>query len=290
MLRNFGIAAIGGLALLTTACEKAATGQSVAVVNGEEVSQSELNSELERANIPESANKEEVQKQLLQRVIDRKLMAQNAVEQGVDRSPEYIARQHRLNEELLVQMLSQRQAETVKIPTQQEIDAFIAENPAMFGQREVLALNQLQFNPPANMALLEQLRDDHSLEEVAESLTGLGIPFQRGNGRLDTASIPAGIRDQINNLPPGEPFAVPFRGRIVVSVISGREPVNMTPEAMRSAAAETLRRRKVGEMLENQLKQLRASAEIEYQSGYAPDDKAAAPKGKAAAPKQGEAK
>ncbi len=51
--------------LATGGCNKEATGQSVAVVNGEEVSESELNEELAAANIPETADKKLIMPQLL---------------------------------------------------------------------------------------------------------------------------------------------------------------------------------------------------------------------------------
>lgn len=258
--------------MATSACEKQATGQSVAVVNGEEISEGELNTELQLANVPESADKKVVMPQLLQRVIDRRLIAQKAVEAGVDRSPEYVSRQRRMNEQLLISLYGERQADQMKAPDAAATKKFIAENPNMFTQREVLQLDQLRFARPADMTILQQLRDDHSLGEVAATLQQLGIPFERGRNQVDTGTLAPEAIKQLNALPAGEPFVVPQGGNIVVSVISGRQALNVPQEAAQKIAAEAMRRQRLQESMEKQLKDARAAAKIEYKEGFAPKE------------------
>jgi EpsD family peptidyl-prolyl cis-trans isomerase len=271
------LALVAALSTLTSGCGDKATGQTVAVVNGEEISAAELNAELQTANIPESADKKTVLPQLLQRIIDRRVMAQRAEEQGVTKSPEYLTRQRRMNEELLISMMSRRQADTMKVPTPQEIDAFITANPRMFGQRAILLLDQLEFDVPRDRAVLDRLKDDHSLEAIATTITSAGIRSQRGKSRVDTRTIPAEVLQQIEALPSGEPFIIPTSGKLVANVVTNREPVASTPDESRAFAAEALRRQKINDSLKNQLKQLRSQAKIEYQPGYEPKKEAPTP-------------
>lgn len=262
--------------LATGGCNKQATGQSVAVVNGEEISESEINEELTAANVPESVDKKQVLPQLLQRIVERRLVAQKAKEDGIDRSPEYLSRQRRLDENLLIGLYTQRQAESIKPPTPAEIQAFISANPTLFQQRQIFILDQLSFERPADMTLLQQLKNDHSLDAVAATLTRLGISFTKGNGRVDSATLPPQVAGQIVNLPPGEPFVVPSGNNIIVNVITGRQPAALPPEASRQAAANAIRREKLQKLLEGQVNGLRSSAKIEYQPGYEPKAKASA--------------
>lgn len=255
-----------------SACQKEATGQSVAVVNGEEVSQGELNAELQAANVPESADKKAVMPQLLQRVVDRRLVAQRAIDQGVDRSPEFISRERRMRENLLIGLYAQRQADTIKAPSQQEIQQFMAENPGMFAGREILALQQIAFQRPSDLNLLRQLQNDKTLDALAASLTRLGMPFQRNNGQLDTAQVPAPVLAQIRALPAGEPFVVPAGNRFVASVIIGRQAAVLPPQTAQRVAVEAIRRKKLGEMMDKQLKELKSAAKVEYQPGFEPKD------------------
>lgn len=256
--------------LATSACNKEATGQSVAVVNGEEISESELNEELAAANVPESADKKEVLPQLLQRIVERRLVAQKAAEEGIDRSPEYLSRQRRMNEQLLIGLYTQRQADSLKAPTPAEVQGFISSSPNVFQQRQILTLDQLSFERPADMSILQQLQNDHSLDAVSSTLTRLGIPFTKGNGRLDTATVPAQLAQQITGLPPGEPFVTPAGNRVIVSVITGRADAPLNQEEARRVATEAVRRQKLQELVEGQVKELRNTAQITYQPGYEP--------------------
>ena len=279
-----GTGAVLAMLLATTACHKQATGQSVAVVNNEEISQSELNDELNAANIPDSVDKKLVMPRLLQGIVDRKLVAQKAVSEGLDKSPEYLSRQRRLNENLLIGMYTQKVGDTIKPATPAEIDTFMAQHPNMFQGRQILALQQLAFDRPSDMSLLNQLRDAHSMDAVEATLTKLGIPFVKGAGQLDIGTIQPQVAQQVLNLPAGEPFIAPSGGKIVVSVVTGRQAVATNPDQARRVATEAIRRQKLGQLLEKQVKDLRTAAKIQYQPGFEPKtgaDNAAAP---AAAP------
>jgi EpsD family peptidyl-prolyl cis-trans isomerase len=272
MLSRPSLGIVIGLSAMLSGCGEKATGQTVAVVNGEEVSASELNAELAAANVPEGVDKKAVMPQLLQTVIDRRLLAQKASEQGLDKTPEYVSRQRRMNEELLINMASGRQADSMKLPSQREIDDFIAANPGMFQRREILTLDQLQFQAPTDRAALQRLSNDHSLDALASSLTSLGIAFARTSTKMDTGSVPTPVMKQIEALPAGEPFIVPIGGKMYASVITGRAPANVTPEESRRRAVEAIRRQNLNSGMQKQLKELRAKAKIEYQPGYAPAD------------------
>lgn len=256
------------LALLP-GCGQKATGQTVAVVNGEEITAGELNAELSAANLPPSAGKD-VRAQLLQNIINRRLMAQRAQELGVDKSPEYLTKKRQLDEQLLISLSAERQADTATLPDPKAIDAFIAANPGMFQNRQSLTLQQLQFPLPEDAKVMAQLKEAHSLEAVAATLQAANLPFTRGSSKVDTGSLPTPVLNQINALPATEPFIVPANGQMVASVIVGREPIPVSAEQGRKLAIEGMRREDVSKRLEKELEQRRANAKIEYQPGYDP--------------------
>ena len=215
-------------------------------------------------------------------MVDRRLMAQAAEEQGLDRTPQFLSQERRLREELLIRLLGEKQAEAIKAPNQQAIDRFIAENPAMFQNRIRYSLDQLVFDRPADMTLLRSLEEDHSLAALERRLTSLGIAYTRNKAALDTATVPPPMLRQIQALPPGEPFIIPFQDRIVASVITGQEAIGTSVEQNRQAAAQLMRRRQLGETLQKKLEAERKEAKIEYQAGYAPKQtKAGQPAGEA---------
>ncbi|MFD2499506.1 SurA N-terminal domain-containing protein [Rhizorhabdus histidinilytica] len=119
-------------ALLVSGCHKEPKGQILAIVNGEEISLQELNAELQGTRIPDSVDRDKLRKQVLQRLIDRKLIVQKAREQGLDKTPEFVTQQRRLEENLLVTMLGQKIASTVPMPDDRDITQYIADNPTQF--------------------------------------------------------------------------------------------------------------------------------------------------------------
>jgi hypothetical protein len=198
------------------------------------------------------------------------LLAQAAQEEGLDKTPDFIMRQRRMNEDLLISMLSQKRADTIKLPAAAEVDKFIAENPAMFGNRSILSLDQLVFDPPKDLSVLKRLEQDHSLESVARSLNELRIPFQRGQAKLDTAGLAPPIARQILALPRSEPFILPSGGKFYVSVVTAAQAVQTSPDQARKLAAQAMQRQNLASLMNNRLKELRARAKISYQSGFEP--------------------
>jgi EpsD family peptidyl-prolyl cis-trans isomerase len=256
-------------ALTVSGCKRAATGQVVAVVNGEEVSLSELNGELQRAGA-QGGDKKAIQAAALQGLVDRKLLVQQARERGIDKDPEYLQQQRRLNDELMISMLGKQVTKNVPVPSTADVDRYIAANPAMFAQRTIYALDQIQFPAPDDRSKLKALEADHSLDEVATTLTQMGIKFGRQKGAMDSAQTPPGLIKQISALPPTEPFVLASGGRVVVSVIADKRVQPLEGDDARQLATQAIRRDAVSDIAKKQVKQARDSAKIEYQPGFAP--------------------
>lgn len=256
--------------LLVSACHKEPKGQVVAIVNGDEVSMQELNAELRVARAPVSADRDTVRNQILQRIIDRKLIVQKAREQGLDKTPEFVTRQRQLEENLLASMLGQKIATTVPMPDDHDITQYIADNPAQFGGRQRLLLDQIRFAAPKDVKRLTVLRNAHSLDDIAAGLQKLGLTFSRGKGAIDTGPLDPQLTQLINRLPPGEPFVLPSNGQFVASVIVGRDSIPTPPSLARRIAAQLVRQRELIAESKAQVARERTGAEIKYQQGFAP--------------------
>ena len=259
-----------GAAIVSGCSKKAPAGQVAATVNGKEVTLQEVNTELQASNIPASADKQTVQRALLQRVIERKLLMKAAEDKGLDKTPEYLAQKRRGEELLLIQSYAKQQLSSVPVPSQQQVDKFMADMPNAFSQRQQLILDQIRFATPPSTSTLTSLKDMHSMQAVADQLTKLGVRFERVTAGLDTASVPAAVIQQITTLPASEPFVIPQPGIITVNVIKDRKPVPFDATAARPAAVAAWRQQKFNEMLTNELASLKSSAKISYQNGFAP--------------------
>src|SRR5438270_4773592 len=158
------------IARSSTSCPKKPTGQSVAVVNGEENTTSELNDALTSDNTLAGADAKQARAAELQKLVDRKLIVQQAKSDGLDKSPEFLNQQRRSTEDLLIQMLVSRQANTQQVPTAAEIAKFEAGHPGMFAKREIWTLQQLIYPLRKDAAVTTKIAAAKSLDEVAQAL------------------------------------------------------------------------------------------------------------------------
>lgn len=265
---------------MVSGCKREAGGQVVAVVNGDEITVQELNAELATLQVPKNVDVKDVQRRVLQRMIDRRLIAAAAREDGVDKEQDFLIRQRQVNDALLATLLGQRTEKTFRIPDTAAINKFTASMPNLFGQRTVYSVDRILFAPPANMASLQQLKDDHSMDAVAAKLTAIGIPFTRATQEVDSGALPQEVVARIKSLPPTEPILLPQQGSITILVITGSRQAPLAGEEARPLAVQLMRKQAMEQAVEQRLKAQRASAKIEYQPGYAPVAAPAAKPGK----------
>jgi EpsD family peptidyl-prolyl cis-trans isomerase len=268
--------------VLLAGCQKEATGQVAAVVNGDEITLQEVNAEMSSMQVPQGADKAQVQKAALQRVIDRRLLAQAARDDGVDKTPEFLVRRRQLEDALLVQLLSQRVGGSVAVPDARAIDAFTKRNPAVFAGRTIFTVDQIQFPVPSDVGKLKTLQDDHSIDAVASRLQQLGIKFSRNAGQMDSAQLGQERLDRIRSLPQGEPFVLAENGLVTIAVITGSKPQPVEGDEARPAAVQMLRSQSLSAAMQQRLAAQKAAAKIKYQDAFSPPATAAtnAPKAK----------
>ena len=264
------LALTGAAFIALHACSSEPTGQVVAVVNGEEITQQELNAEISELPAPPVGDKEAIRRQILQQIIDRRLMAQVAKEDGLDRDPMYVIRERRLKEELLVQMYGVKTADTVRVPDASSVKKYLADNPGKFSRRTAYLVDQISFDFPSDAKILKALEADKSLADVEETLKSFKIDYSKGANSMDSGNIPTPVLNQILALPAGEPFIIPMQGKVVVSVITGRQPVPTTEQQASPMAAQSMRAESIGKVLRTRLEEAKAKANITYQDGLAP--------------------
>jgi len=273
MSKRLAISTMCAAAALLAGCHRGAPdGQVAATVNGEEVTLQELNTELQASNVPQGMDKKVAQQQALQHIIDRKLLISAARDKKIDKSPEFQAQKQRADEMLLAQTYAKQQLNAVPVPTDGDIQKFMSEHSNAFANREVLQLDQLRFRPrQGDVEKLSIIKNDHSLDAVAAHLTGLGIKFDRVKAGLDTAQVPTKDMRVINSLPAGEPIMLPGNNGIAtVNVIVGRQPLPTDPVQARQGAVGAWRQEQFSKLIGDQLKAMKDSAKITYQTGFAP--------------------
>jgi peptidyl-prolyl cis-trans isomerase C len=258
------------LACILSSCEKKPGGQTVAVVNNEEITAADLNYELNNSNVPAAVAGKDARGAALERLVDRRLLTQQAKADGIDKSPEFLNQQRRLTDDLLINMLLSRQANTAQTPSAADVAKFEASRPGMFANREIWTLQQVTYPLPKDASVTAKISAAKTLDDITQALTAAGIQFTRGTKQFDSALLPPNLYEQLTHLAPGEPFIAPGPDKAIASVISARQPAPFNADQQQQLAVSQMRRDKVGQIAAQRLKELKAKAKIEYQPGFAP--------------------
>ncbi len=248
-------------------CDKKAEGQVVAVVDGEEITSQELNGALGAA-AAQGEPDQQTRNLALNQLIDRRLLAAVARDEGVESSPEYILRKRTMEESLLVQMMGEKLARDNKQPTAQQIDQMIRENPQAFADRTVFTLDQIVFPMPPRRDVFDALTPAKTMPEVVAALNKFGIKFQRGNNTIDSANLPPPVFAQFKRVGSSEPIVIPAGNAVSVAMITKSEPAPMSGQAARAVATNAYAKREVEKVLKSKLDAARKNGKIEYQSGF----------------------
>ena len=272
IVRRFATGMVAVVALASLGgCDRQPEGQVLAVVNGDEITTEEVNGELP-GSVDQGDAGQPIRNAALQRVVDRLVLADVAREQGIDSSPEYVLREKKLRETLLVQMLNEKIAREIKDPSSQDIDRMIADNPQAFADRTVFALDQLVFQMPKRPGILESLKPTKSMDEVVAVLNRSGIRFQRGNTTVDSATLTPAMFAQFRKIGSSEPMIIPVGQSVSVAKIVASRPVPVTGDSARPLAGTGYKREATQKRLRGLLETARQDAKITYQSGYGPPD------------------
>ena len=272
---NMLVAALAALPLLA-ACDgqKTATGQVIAVVNGEEVTVGELNLEARERGIA-NPNDKAVRDGLVREIISRKLLAQAAAKRGLDRSPEHILSVERAGELLLANKEVAALNGANEAVTQADEEAFAKARPLAFDARMAFMVDQIVFPRPQDPQVVRSLAAAQSLDAIITILQQAGIQMQRSNAMWDSGRMPATAAEQLRSLRAGEPFVILSGDPSVAGVVLGRRPNRLPEQQRRALAREGIANERNQKALESWLAQAFASAKIQYQQGFAPSGKEA---------------
>ena len=260
-----------GLCLALAACGSKEPGEdSVATVNGYEITNSELDHELAERGAAGSQDPA-VRKSALEAIINRKLMAAMAEENELDRTPDYILKEQRMRELLLAQAAVDSLSPQGARSDPAEVQDFLQNNLAQGRARTMFLVDGLQFPLPRDARVVDRLEGAKTFEQLRAVLNAENIDAQTARLTWDSAAMPSDLVRQINSLPAGEPFLIPQDNLMVAGVVRDKRSVDLTPEQSRTLAQSAVAQQTVRKRVNDWLEQARFSAEIQYADGTSPE-------------------
>lgn len=252
-------------------------GQSLASVNGKEITILQLNEELQRAGV-QSSQQAAASKQLLESLIDRQLLQNEAEKEKVDRDPKVMQAIERAKALIVAQAYMQKRIGAAVRPSKPEVEAYFTQNPQFFTQRKQFDMRQLILPTSAlNDELKAVIDGAKSLEDVAQWLDGHKVAYARSQVSRTSADLAPELSSKLASMAKGQLFIVREGERsLLVSLADVKDsPVGL--DAATPQIEQFLANKKSKDAADAELKRLRASAKIEYFNKDAAPAAAAAP-------------
>ena len=251
--------------------DAAPTGQVIANVNGEEITTTDLDSELNGATAPTPEGQKNLQRMALENIINRTILAQAAEAEGFAKGPEYAVIERKAKQAALVELLQRSLGKTIPQPGSEEIENFVAENPSLFANRRVFVVDQI-IVPQANPELVKALQPVKTLAEAQAVLKQRNIQSNNTVGVIDALTIPPQAAAQIAALPADEVFIIPSGPGLRINHVRSSQVDPITGEQAKNIAKELLTRQRTQTAMQSSLaERIKAGrAKVKYNDAFAP--------------------
>jgi EpsD family peptidyl-prolyl cis-trans isomerase len=274
------VMAIVAAALILAGCGGESTdkpaSQTAAKVNSDEITVHQINAEIQRANIPASANSEAVSKRILEGLIDQQLLVQQATEMKLHRDPQVLASIESTRRQILAQAYLERAAGGWT-PSADEIKAFYEKNPDLFQNRRVYSFRDFVFErSQMNKELAAKLSAAKTAADVGAVLKAANIRFREGNTTRPAEALPIEALPRIAKINKGDSIVFSDQNLTSVMVLLDYVEQGVALQQATPMITQFLSNNRKKETAQAKMKELRDKAKLEYVGNFAKKDEPAA--------------
>ena len=260
--------------LLLAACggKKTDATQLVARVGTDEISVHELNAALARLPEGGEAVNAQTSRELLEKLIDERLAADQAVNNKLDRSPAVVLAMEEARRDILAQAYLQQVVARQAKPSTVDVNRYFDEHPALFAERRIYTLRELDIQPAgSSKAMVTQMvAQNKSPDEIAAWLQASKIVFQNNSVTRPAEDLPMSVLDKISAVKDGSTVTLETPGDDfhVLQVLSSQSaPLSRTDA--QSKIERFLQNQQSQDAIREELHRLRTVTKIDYLGEFA---------------------
>lgn len=257
--------------------EDKAASQVAAKVNGDEITVHQLNYELGKlGNLPPEKAKQAAD-QVLKSMVDQVLLVQTAMEQKIDRDPQVLQTLEANRRQVLSQALLQKLTANLGKPTDAEVADYYAKNPALFADRRIYRLQELNIKvtPENAEAVKAQLQNTRNLPDFVNWLKAQNIPARMGQSTKTAEQLPLELLPRLQQLKDGQAITFAAPGALNILILAGSQTQPLAQEQAKPMIERFLENAKRREASLQEVKKLQEKAKIEFIGEYASAGEAA---------------
>jgi EpsD family peptidyl-prolyl cis-trans isomerase len=256
---------------------KTAATQVAARVNDGEISVHQVNFLLQQREVRQE-EAEAASRQALARLIDQELAVQKALDLKIDRQPAVLQALEAAKRDVLARAYMERVAEAALQPTAADVEQFYKDRPALFRDRRLYQLQEINIEAPREQLpdLGKRISAAKDLDAFIAYLRANNIRYVQNRTVRAPEQLPMERLDDFAAMSDGQARLMPTPSGAVVVALLKSQPQPITLEKAKPAIENFLTAQRRRDMVERDIKDLRAAARIEYIGKFAEGAPAAA--------------
>ena len=250
--------------------DKAAS-QTAARVNKQEITVHQINYVLQQQRGVSQEQTEAATRQILDRLIDQELAVQKAEDLKLDRDPRVVQQIEAAKREIIARAYMAKVGEAAVKPTAEEVKKYYDEKPALFSQRRVYQIQEVQVEAKPEQAaeLKAKFEGSKNLVEFVEYLKANDIKFTGNQAVRPAEQLPMASLDTLAKMKDGDSVVNTTPAGLQVLVLAGSRSQPVDLERARPAIEMFLLNDRKRDLIAKDLKEARAGAKIEYVGKFA---------------------
>lgn len=273
-VNRFACLAIVAVAVALAGCNSKEAGgpsQVVANVNGEEITELQVNQALERQENLKPDQLESLSRKVVAALVQQEIVLRKAREVKIDREQRVVQNVEALKRDAVSRAYLERIAEGAARPSPKDVQTYFEGNPALFTQRKIYTFQEISVQvAEAQKAEIETLISTlKSPTELEGFLKTKQIPARSERTTAAAENLPLPLLQRISVLKPGQGLILPAIGGLRVVLLLNAQESPTTEEQARPAIATYLMNQNKRKAVEMELVSLRTATKVEYFGKYA---------------------
>ncbi len=268
------LVAVLAAAALLAACggsNKETASQTAAKVNKEEITVHQINFVLQQQRGIKPEQVDTASHQILERLIDQELAVQKAEELKLDRDPRVVQQLEAAKREIIARAYVEKVGEAATKPTAAEISKYYDDNPALFKERRIYNLQELaiEAKPEQVAELKAKLEAAKNISDFIETLKAEGYRYTANQAVRAAEQLPLANLGTFAAMKDGQAMlnTTPTGAQVIVLAGSRSQPVTL--EQATPAIELFLVNERKRDLINKDMKAMRAAAKIEYVGKFA---------------------
>jgi len=237
-------------------------GQILARVNSAEISVHQFNFALQQS--PGKTADATERDALIDKMIDRQLAIQGALDKGLDRRAEVMMRVEEAKRDILAVAYADEIASGGQSPTEDAAARYYAEHPGLFAERKVYRLREIAL-PSDSPSLAEAKARVERKENLTDLATWLKQQKSSFNDQLvlrPAEQLPIEAVDQLRRLKRGEALAIRFPRALFIYEVQSTEAAPLAWKDVAPTIMAHLKKQQDLALFREELKRMRSAAKI----------------------------